>query len=698
MELPVTGYASHLSARPGERIDFFVSTTASRYSARIIKMRRRIDDFEHVVSKIEGEHDGKLQRLRPGSFGVLASPPARWPGDIVIRFVMSPTRLEQDRAGIMSFGPDKGLFIEGDRLVLCAGGSEARGDFALAVGHWHHVTMSFDVANGRIRLALSAVGHPISVTETEAAIEDFVDPATFRVGAVLGSEGEYASFDGKISSIAISSFRESLIATWDFGEDFGSFLIPDSSGNGHTLRLAQSPRRAVTGHSWNGDFHDQRQAPSHYDAVAFHSDDLTDAGWDPSLSLTVPPDWKSGAYALEITAAGSKDHIPFFVRRAANASPAPVVFLIPTFSYLAYANERHWWALPDIKARTGKEVRDAVTPAELWAEENRLLSCYDRHRDLTGCTHSSYLRPIVNMRAGYHHPYIGGPHQLSADLEILDWLDAGDIAFDVITDHDLHQEGEDALAGHVALLTGSHPEYVSTAILDALTVFNRRGGHLAYLGGNGFYCAVATYPDAPQVMELRRGHASGMHWKSPLGETFHAATGEPGGYLRLRGRASHKLFGIGTSSVLFDRGEPFIRTEDSRRPEVDWIFDGVEGDAIDTESIVMGQPAGFEVDQMSVEAGTPAHAIRLATAYFQPPVTLYQLAESQFTGLLPENRADLVFIPGGRSGDIFGAGSIAWTGCLWTDGGANKVARIMRNLLAHFVRNPRGERAGGSGA
>ena len=118
-----------------------------------------------------------------------------------------------------------------------------------------------------------------------------------------------------------------------------------------------------------------------------------------------------------------------------------------------------------------------------------------------------------------------------------------------------------------AVLTGSHPEYVSGNMLDALTAFNRQGGHLAYLGGNGFYCAVTVYPDAPHVMELRRGHASGMHWKSPLGETYHAATGEPGGYWRLRGRSSHRLFGIGTSSVLFDRGQPFMRTEESRRPD-----------------------------------------------------------------------------------------------------------------------------------
>jgi N,N-dimethylformamidase len=425
-------------------------------------------------------------------------------------------------------------------------------------------------------------------------------------------------------------------------------------------------------------------APSHYDAIAFHSDDLADAGWDRDLALTIPRDWQSGVYALEVSANGATDHIPFFVRRPAGAKPAPIAFLVPTFSYLAYANERHWWHLPDVKFRTGKDVREAVTAAELWAEENRLLSCYDRHRDLSGCTHSSYLRPIVNMRAGYIHPYIGGPHQLSADLHILDWLADQGWEVDLVTDHDLHREGQDAISGYQALLTGSHPEYVSEQILDALTAFNRQGGHLAYLGGNGFYCAVSTYAGAPHVMELRRGHASGMHWKSATGEGHHASTGEPGGYWRLRGRSSHVLFGVGTAQVMFGRGSPYVRTPESFHPDIAWIFDGVDGD-IDTESIIMGQPCGFEVDQMSHLQGTPSKAVRLASATFEPPITLAQLMEEQYSGQLPENRADLVYIPGDRCGGIFAASSIAWTGCLWTDGGSNKVAKIMSNLLARFT-------------
>ena len=90
--------------------------------------------------------------------------------------------------------------------------------------------------------------------------------------------------------------------------------------------------------------------------------------------------------------------------------------------------------------------------------------------------------------------------------------------------------------------------------------------------------------------------------------------------------------------------------------------------------------------------GTPADGVCLAVARFDPPVTEYLLDDWRWTGALGENRADLVLIPGhGRRGDVFSVGSVAWTGCLLTDDGANKVATITRNVLRRFTK------AGGRG-
>ncbi|MEX1147047.1 MAG: N,N-dimethylformamidase beta subunit family domain-containing protein, partial [Sphingomonadales bacterium] len=294
-----------------------------------------------------------------------------------------------------------------------------------------------------------------------------------------------------------------------------------------------------------------------------------------------------------------------------------------------------------------------------------LLSCYDRHADRTGCTHSSWLRPIVNFRSDYTHPYIRGPHQFSGDMYITDWLRALNCDFDVITDHDLHQGGADVLAPYDVLLTGSHPEYVSAEILDAIDVHIHRGGNVIHLGGNAFHCVSTIYPDAPHVLELRRGHAGGIHWKSAFGEDHHAATGEPGGLWMLRNRAAQRTFGVGTASVTFGKGEPYTRTPESHDERYAWIFEGIDGDTIDARCDLLDGPAGFEYDRMDHALGSPPETVLLASARFAEPATEYTMNDARWTGCDAHNQADMILIEGPGRGSMFAVGSVAWTSGLF---------------------------------
>src|SRR5690606_32711922 len=101
------------------------------------------------------------------------------------------------------------------------------------------------------------------------------------------------------------------------------------------------------------------------------------------------------------------------------------------------------------------------------------------------------------------------------------------------------------LAPYSAVVTGSHPEYASGRMLDALDRYLQDGGNLAYLGGNGFYWVTTTYPDVPGVIEVRRGMAGTRTWESRPGEEDHASTGERGGLWRHRGRPPQLLVGVG---------------------------------------------------------------------------------------------------------------------------------------------------------
>ena len=55
-----------------------------------------------------------------------------------------------------------------------------------------------------------------------------------------------------------------------------------------------------------------------------------------TLTLSIPADLKSGVYAVKLTSGDAEEYTPFFVRPA--TPTAKLCLLIPTASYLAYAN------------------------------------------------------------------------------------------------------------------------------------------------------------------------------------------------------------------------------------------------------------------------------------------------------------------------------------------------------------------------
>ena len=57
---------------------------------------------------------------------------------------------------------------------------------------------------------------------------------------------------------------------------------------------------------------------------------------------------------------------------------------------------------------------------------------------------------------------------LSADLHIVDWLEARGTDYDIVTDDDLHEEGREAIDPYNVVVTGTHPEYYTAEMFDAL--------------------------------------------------------------------------------------------------------------------------------------------------------------------------------------------------------------------------------------
>ena len=267
--------------------------------------------------------------------------------------------------------------------------------------------------------------------------------------------------------------------------------------------------------------------------------------------------------------------------------------------------------------------------------------------------------------------------------------DAGDIAgHDVIADEDVHAEGMDALAPYRVIVTGSHPEYWSTPMLDALEAWLRRGGRLIYLGGNGFYWRVALSDAWPGAVELRRAEDGVRNWQSEPGESYHAFTGEYGGLWRRLGRTPNSLVGIGFVAQGFQRAIGYVRSPASRTSRAAWIFAGVDGDRIGTSGLG-GGAAGQEIDSYNPALGSPAHAVVLASATgFGPDMTRVKEELQAWTSVPspdPVVRADVVFFETPAGGAVFSVGSIAWFGALARNGYDNDVARITASVVRRFA-------------
>ena len=137
----------------------------------------------------------------------------------------------------------------------------------------------------------------------------------------------------------------------------------------------------MTSHNWTGDEFDFKRAPEQYGAIHFHDDDLDDAGWEVDFELMVPEELRSGVYAARLSAEDAEDHIPFFVRPKRGSATAEIAFLVPTFSYLAYANSQLSadLASSSLYDNPPDDFEYPKTDEDKYIVEHNLLSLYDHH-------------------------------------------------------------------------------------------------------------------------------------------------------------------------------------------------------------------------------------------------------------------------------------------------------------------------------
>lgn len=735
--MEIVGYGDRLRAQPGETVGFKVSCRSAEFSTQLVRLihtDRNPDGpgvkQELLDSAANGSYPGRVQEIHVGSYVTVPHHPALnlENGFTLLAWIYPTAPGRGTQAVLAKWRPSDsagyGMVLDGEGSLGLWIGDGRDNQEEISTGEpmhartWYFAVATYDPETETAALRQTpAVEWPQEHDAIAIGDHAYLRPAVNESPLLIGAcqeKNPARHFNGKIDSPKIynrvlsseeidllfagGTIADGLAASWDFGRDFATARITDVSPNQLHGTAVNLPTRAVTGRNWRGREINFQRAPEEYAAIHFHDDDLEDAGWETDFQYTVPEELPSGTYAFRLRAGTAEDHIPFFVRPRTGRPGARIALLMGTYTFLAYGNE-HLAANPVLQEyleAAGREVEFPKNPDEHYLMDNKLGGLYDLHSDGTGICYMSSRQPILNFRPGNLQRTLGqdgGPVLLNANLHQADWLETMGYEFDVITDEDLHEEGTDLLRPYRAVMSDAHPEYWTEAMLDGLEGYLTGGGRFMYMGGNGLYWVTSVDPQRPHIIEVRRWKGTGS-WEAAPGESFHSSTGEPGGLWRNRGRAPNRLVGIGmTAQGGNGVNSAYRRTPDGYHPRAAFIFEGVEGEMIgDFPTLGLGWgAAGYEIDRMDFEAGTPRHALTVASAAdfddsFHHVVEEVMHMNSDQTGTTnPLVRADMVFFEYPNEGAVFSTGSIAWSACLSHNNYQNNVSKITDNVLRNFA-------------
>ena len=129
-----------------------------------------------------------------------------------------------------------------------------------------------------------------------------------------------------------------------------------------------------------------------------------------------------------------------------------MLFLVPTNTYLAYAND-HLASLDFSSVMP----HDKIVPEDeqyLFSHPGPGRSCYDTHADGTPVRYSSRRRPLFNVRPGFPNWLTGSYRHFPVDMYIIEWLEHVGIAYHVATDEDFEREGRGLTDRYATIVTG----------------------------------------------------------------------------------------------------------------------------------------------------------------------------------------------------------------------------------------------------
>ena len=424
-------------------------------------------------------------------------------------------------------------------------------------------------------------------------------------------------------------------------------------------------------------------------------------GWPAALEIPVGEDWRSGYYAVELTA-GSDRCDAFLVVRPRDDDPAPILLVLSTSTWNAYND----WGGPSLYTGGTRVSFERPLARGFLTKPEPARRKMQPTTDRDGRCFFEWAEPLGLS------VWSGGAGWWNWERPFVRWAEAQGYAIDVAISQDLetHPEGLD---GHRLFLSVGHDEYWSWGMRDALDAFVADGGNAAIFSGNTCFWQirfdddhramtcfkyradedpVVGTPDERLVTGPWSDRRTGRPETSTIGLTF-----TRGGYSR---------YGLGVP-----RGSGAYTVW---RPD-HWVFDGTDlryGDVLGmTDTIVAYEVDGVELTTGDDGLPVPTHADGapdsleiLATAparlwkqdeqpsrYAHEPGELENAAAAVFGDDWPSqihrltnNHAVMGVFDVAGGGTVLNAGVTDWA--CGIEGDDPDVVRITRNVLDRLSR------------
>lgn len=320
--------------------------------------------------------------------------------------------------------------------------------------------------------------------------------------------------------------------------------------------------------------------------------------WPVAFHWQVPEDAKSGGYIVYARIKGGpagdieQQHF-FVVRPSAAQKKAPIALLAATSTWAAYNDWGGSNAYEGVDGPQGDQFSPALSLERPWSRGLIWLPEGAPRLPHTLPPHGVPRYPNIEFAfAQGFSKYYAAAGWATYERNFVVWAEKNNIPFDIITQHDLHDDPA-VLDGYKCVAIAGHDEYWSRAMRDHLDQWVDQGGKVARFGGNFCWqvrleddgktqvCYKYRARDEDPVRGTEDAHLLTSGWEDTQVAHPGAST------LGLNGFAGVYV-GVGATMPRSQRGFTVYRS-------AHWAFEGTDlyyGDMFGHEAGIYG----FEVD------------------------------------------------------------------------------------------------------